>query len=955
MSQALARALALFDDCVAMAPAERAAMLAGLAREEPDTHRALQILLAADDALQDAGEHDLLPKASIDVLPARPGMRAAPDVDADQRIGSRLGPWRIDRLLDSGGMGTVYEAWRDDGQYDQRVALKCIRSELTSPRLIDSFRRERDALAALEHPGIATLFDGGVEPDGHPWFAMRYVQGAQIDAWCDARGAGLQQRVDLLMQVCDALAYAHQRRVLHQDIKPSNLMVTDAGQVQVLDFGLAASLAATDVLPRIAASDSYTAPEAMAGAMPAMTMDIWSLGMLMYRLLCGALPHASQPLLSTVLEREKHGRPPPMSRLAARSPASDARVRGFGDAGALARALAGDLDAIAARCVAPDPAARYATVAALRDDLQAWRQKRPVQARGAGALYRAGRFLQRHRLAAGLAGVILMVLMAGTGLVAWQRDRAAREATAALALSQVFEQMLGNATLSGLGDTPMSSGALLADTERQVRALPLQEHPVVLARGLSLLARNYSVVGDYDRATRLAAEAAGLQGDDPPGLAAAQATLAALLNLQGRPREAQVAAREGLKDIANAGALPTRLQLLTELARSQWDLGEQDLARHTLDKALALAGDHRLASEQAELLTLRGYWNTRLTRFAQADADLRHAIALATPSYPLVANEARRVLAQNLLVQDRVDDGLRIAEELLADYRRRLGDSHPLVGRAWRVLANLQCTGGQLEACAASIDHAERIVRLHFGDQHPEFADVLRVRSVLGMFGRSSTDDAITSLRRAETLLLAAYPPQHETVLRVRQMLARRLLSSDPKGRDESITLMETVMADHAKGRISPPPILRITLAEGLLKRAGAGDLQRARELVEQNEAALRAYPPTYSMVFYNRYLLAYVTYLEGDAVRADALLERLAIDIQEHVATTNNRFTLRDALMLRAMIVLRRGDLPAARTRLAEAVARTEAMFGPEHPAARRTRAQLDALDRTGTFQLLR
>jgi hypothetical protein len=202
------------------------------------------------------------------------------------------------------------------------------------------------------------------------------------------------------------------------------------------------------------------------------------------------------------------------------------------------------------------------------------------------------------------------------------------------------------------------------------------------------------VVGDYDRATRLAAEAAGLQGDDPPGLAAAQATLAALLNLQGRPREAQVAAREGLKDIANAGALPTRLQLLTELARSQWDLGEQDLARHTLDKALALAGDHRLASEQAELLTLRGYWNTRLTRFAQADADLRHAIALATPSYPLVANEARRVLAQNLLVQDRVDDGLRIAEELLADYRRRLGDSHPLVGRAWRVLANLQCTGG---------------------------------------------------------------------------------------------------------------------------------------------------------------------------------------------------------------------------------------------------------------------
>ena len=960
MSQRFARALALFDDCVALPAAARAAFLADLADRDPDTHRALTTLLDSDGTLQDAGEHDPLPFASLDALHrdtlTAGEQEAAPhgSAEADARVGSRLGPWRIERALESGGMGTVYEAWRDDGQYQQRVALKCMRGELTSPRLIESFRREREALAALDHPGIATLFDGGIEAGGYPWFAMRYVQGAQMDAWCDARTASLRTRVALLVQVCDALVYAHQRQVLHQDIKPSNLMVTDEGQVQVLDFGLTASLAASDAVPRLAASDGYTAPEALSGALPAVTMDVWSMGVLMYRLLAGALPHASTRLLSTVLSQDKD-QAPRMSQLAEQGAAAQAQCRGFGTPRALARALSGDLDAIAARCIARTPGQRYASIDALRDDLQAWLERRPVEARGGGATYRGLRLLARHRLAALLTALTLCVAAVSLGMLVRQERSAAHETASNLALSQVFERMLGNATLSGLGDTPMSSGALLEDTERQVRALPLQDHPVVLARGLSMLARNYSVVGDYDRATRLAAEAARLQGDDPSGLATAQATLAALLNLRGRPRDAQAAAQEGLREMAGADILPARLQLLTELARSRWDLGEHDLARHTLDQALALAGDGHLPSAQAELLTLRGYWNTRLVRFAQADDDLRRAIALAAPAYPLVANEARRLLAQNLLVQERIDEGRRIAEALLADYRLRLGDSHPLVGRAWRVLANLQCTGGQLEACAVSIDQAERIVRLHFGEQHPEFADVLRVRSLLGVFGQSGQAGVIPALRRAEALLLAAYPPQHETIVRIRLMLARRLLSADPKERNESIALMRTVMADHAKGRLSPQPIHRITLAEGLLKRAGAGDLQEARALVEQNEAALRAYPPAYSMVFYNRYLLAYLTDRGGDPALADTLLARLATDIGENPATTNNRFVLRDTLMLRAMIALRRGDAPAARTLLADAVTRAEAMFGPDHQASRRARAQLDALDNTGTFELLR
>lgn len=299
-------------------------------------------------------------------------------------------------------------------------------------------------------------------------------------------------------------------------------------------------------------------------------------------------------------------------------------------------------------------------------------------------------------------------------------------------------------------------------------------------------------------------------------------------------------------------------------------------------------------------------------------------------------------------------EGQQVADTLLADYRRQLGDSHPLVGRAWRVVANLQCSGGKLDACASSIGQAERIVRLHYGEQHPEFADVLRVRSLLGVFGQSSPADAITMLRRAEVLLIAAYPPQHETVLRVRAMLARRLLFFDETGMEEAIALMEQVMADHARGQLSPQPVHRVTLVEGLTKRARRGDLQRARQLLEQNEVALRAYPPAYSMVFYNRYLMARADYQEGEVAQADARLAGVAAALRQHLATTNNRILRRDVLMLRARIALDRGDAGNARDLLEQAVAHMESTLGPDHNGTHRTRDALKRLRETGTFALL-
>lgn len=275
MSSQASRALALFDTYIGMSPGQRRRALADLRREDPGVHDALASLLASDDALHGVAGLQHVLDSPPEALLAR---HAGDDDHPDPRIGTRKGPWRIERMIGAGGMGTVYEAWRDDGQYRQRVALKCIRLELASERVLEGFRREREILAGLDHPNIATLFDGGVDEDGAPWFAMRYIQGAPIDEWCDQRELPLGARVTLLIRACDALAYAHGRMVLHQDIKPSNLLIAEDGQLQLLDFGLAASLSAGEHMPRIAISEGYTAPEAVSGRRhrPRWTSGRWA-------------------------------------------------------------------------------------------------------------------------------------------------------------------------------------------------------------------------------------------------------------------------------------------------------------------------------------------------------------------------------------------------------------------------------------------------------------------------------------------------------------------------------------------------------------------------------------------------------------------------------------------------------------------------------------------------------
>ncbi len=331
-----------------------------------------------------------------------------PDLPAPERVG----PYRIDRVIGEGGMGTVYLARRDDGEFDQRVALKLVRHGLhLDSRMVRRFRDERQILAALSHPGIARLLDGGLTDGGLPFFAMDFVEGVAIDRYCESRRLGVDERLALFAQVCDAVAHAHGKQIVHRDIKPSNIVVTDAGEPRLLAFGSAKLLdsagGSTDLTRRSERllTPEYASPEQIRGEPVVVASDVYCLGVLLYELLTGQRPfkrvnRSVHELERAVLEED----PTTPSNVVRRDPRH--------------RQLKGDLDAIVLTAMHKEPSRRYPSAAELGADVRRHLAGQPVTARGASPLYRVRRWTGRHRImltsatAGGIAGAALILAIA---------------------------------------------------------------------------------------------------------------------------------------------------------------------------------------------------------------------------------------------------------------------------------------------------------------------------------------------------------------------------------------------------------------------------------------------------------------------------------------------------------------------------------------------------------------
>lgn len=401
---------------------DRAAWLLRVCAGNPDLRATLSRLLELD--AQDG--------LAIDRSLGRLVADTLPSIEITH-LGERVGPYRLMSKLGEGGMGSVWLAERVDGGFTQQVALKLIRLGMDSAAVLAQFQRERELLAQINHPDIARLLDGGLDPRGRPWFAMEYVEGIGLHDWIERTHAETRTRVGVFLRLCRAVAYAHQRLIVHRDLKPSNVLIRTDGTPCLLDFGIA-KLVNTDAANETATEQrfltrAYAAPEQLSGGALTTATDVFALGAVLFELLTG--------LRYSTLRRDDGTvtRPSAAVQRAAITPTQRA----------ISVQLRGDLDAIVSRALAAEPQRRYAGAEALGDDIERYLEGRPVIARPDGALYRCVKFASRNRLASAAMAAAALAMIVGTGISLWQAQRAEHMANRAERSNEFLVGLLADA------------------------------------------------------------------------------------------------------------------------------------------------------------------------------------------------------------------------------------------------------------------------------------------------------------------------------------------------------------------------------------------------------------------------------------------------------------------------------------------------------------------------------
>jgi len=496
------------DQALELSGAERDDYLARLALEHADIAHLLKQLLADRDLLESQGFLE------------QPIMA----LTEESLVGQQIGAYTIDSLLGRGGMGEVWLAHRSDGRFEGRFAIKFLDSYATSPLALDRFRREGRMLARLSHPHIARLIDAGVTSAGRPYLVLEYIDGERIDGYCDSHSLRVEARVRLLLDVLSALAHAHSNLVVHRDIKPSNVLVTREGVAKLLDFGVGKLLhaeadsdegSAPTRLEDSALTPEYAAPEQFLGEPASTATDVYQLGVLMFVLLSGRLPIATQG--TTRAERVKAALDTEPSRLSSTA-ARESRA-----------ALRGDLDAIVSKALRKQPQERYATAAAMADDLKRYLGNEPVSARANLLGYRVRKFIQRYRAAVigTSAAIVALVVATGFALTEMRSAQIQRDLSRAQAKRAEIQAEFVTLMMSTVGDKPTTAEQLL-DAGQQLLDKHYGNDPRFRAVALLNLSARYGDLGLTKKAYALLQNVNALahQINDPLLIAGSQCALA---------------------------------------------------------------------------------------------------------------------------------------------------------------------------------------------------------------------------------------------------------------------------------------------------------------------------------------------------------------------------------------------------------------------------------------------
>jgi serine/threonine-protein kinase len=559
-----------FDALLELPPEARAGWLESHVADA-DLRKRLRDLLAAHDS-----------RGFLDTTAGEHAARlAARDLAPEGLIGSRFGAFRLVRALGQGGMSTVFLGEREDADFRQQAAIKLLRRGLYSELEQRLFQRERRVLAALQHPNIARLIDGGVTAAGVPYLVMEYVDGVPITHYANAKNLDVRARVRLFVDVCRAVAEAHRNLIVHRDIKPSNILVATDGTVKLLDFGIAKLIeeddAGTTGTVGVFTPD-YAAPEQLRGDAITTATDVYGLGVLLHELLLGLRPGGTPTRRpSSRVNETVEGNVPRIER---------ARLR---------KLLRGDLDNILLKALAEEPQRRYASAGALADDIDNWLGGRAVAAHPPSRLYRTRKFVQRHRGGVAVTFLFLAAIFAALGLAVWQAQVARREAARANTVRD-FVVGLFDAARAHLPRDQRPTPEALVEAARQ-RLAASDFDPLTQADLAQTLGEVELSMARFDRAQALFEEA---------GHAAASAADTRALR---HARVAHAQARQRAGD--NAGALAELTPLLPDLrAAPDADLlralAVQAAAEMTLGKPDAAIADRREAAAAASRLHGKG-------------------------------------------------------------------------------------------------------------------------------------------------------------------------------------------------------------------------------------------------------------------------------------------------------------------------------------------------------------
>ena len=548
----------LIDQAVDLAPAERERWVEQLGPEYDALKPRLRAVLAESASGAGGGFLATMPKIDVTGFPD--------ERETDARAGTPVGAYRLLRLLASGGQGSVWLAERTDGLVNRPVAIK-LPHGLARPGLAERIARERDILATLTHPHIARLYDAGITAAGAPFLALEYIEGIAIDEYCARHRLGIGARLRLFLQVVRAVAYAHGQLAIHRDLKPSNVLVTAEGDVRLLDFGIARLLDAgpfadSELTAHVGGAMTlpYASPEQVSHAPLSVATDIYSIGVMLYELLCGTRPYS--PARDTAGGWEHtilHEEP--------RRPSDVATDRAVG------RQLRGDLDTIVLKALRKQPAGRYGTAAALADDIERYLDGRPVKARPDSGWYRARKFVTRHRAGVGAAAAVLVAIVAGAGVAVWQMIEAGRQRDAAVQ-SQRRAEAYSEFMKVLLQDTG-SGGRRLTVTELLDRGTQILERQQNMDDSVAAymryeISRHYLMFNDTARELSLlqrSAEGARRIGDANLLAAAECAAAWALVNRDRTQAEAKLAQAEAA--LASVAHVSSFSRADCQLARSR--------------------------------------------------------------------------------------------------------------------------------------------------------------------------------------------------------------------------------------------------------------------------------------------------------------------------------------------------------------------------------------------------